>query len=439
MKNLPLLLVLFICNTVVFAQDITFTVLNSKTKEPIQNVHVTKGKTVFISNEKGKITVPKVKNETLFFSHVRFLDKKIDYKKGMDATIYLVEKNEKLSEVVVLNKKRERLSFKTLPKLEKGIHDFASVVYNNKIYVFGGDASVVKKGLMQAYRLSENDVEFDINDFFYNVRRNASFLTYNDKIFVFDLGYKSWSVIDAPILKRAYHKGVLIDKKVYLLGGKRISKSQEREYLVDEIEVFDLVTNTFEKTLDNKQNGVNQGVEKIDESIVMLGGSVKTLKKGKKRYSRNVALYDTKRDKWFAIGMLPDPKETECIRVKDKLYLIGGDKNNALNTITSFNLKNGKWKIEKILPQKIKKPAIQKKGDDIYIFDAYNFYKYNTVSNLIQQYEIDIPYKGSDMLISENKLYILGGFIEQDLERIPSSKMFSIDLEELNNTDFNTY
>lgn len=439
MKNLPLTLALFFCTIVLFAQDITFTVLNSKTKIPIKDVHITKGNDVFVTNKKGKIRINNIKNDSLYFSHVRFLDKKIRYTKHINTTIYLVEKDVKLSEVVITKEKKKELSFKALPKMEKGMHGFASVVHDDKIYVFGGDVSVLQNTLLKAFQLSSEDPSGSFSNFLFNVRRNTSFKKYSDKVLVYDMKNRSWNTLDVPLKKRAYHKAVLIGEEVYLLGGKKLAKDQEREYLIDEIEVFDLKTNKLKKSLDNKQNGVNQGVESIDESIVMLGGSTKTSKKGKKRFATNVALYNTKKNKWFIIGKLPDPKETECIRVNDKLYLVGGDKNDALNTITSFNLKNGKWKIEKTLPKKIKKAAIQKKGDDIYIFDAYNLYKYDTTTNLIHQYKIDLPYKGSEMFLSDNKLYILGGFIDEDFERRPSNKMFSVDLNEFKKTDFSTF
>ncbi|CAL2081252.1 conserved exported hypothetical protein [Tenacibaculum sp. 190524A05c] len=441
MKNKLLLFSLIICSQIVFGQH-TITILNSKTKEPIQNVHIKKKKKVYVSDENGKVVFEKIKDkDRIFLSHVKYYDRAIKFGEIVNQSIFLTEKEVELSEILITKKKKKELNFQSLPELEKGLHGFASVFYKDKIYVFGGDKSSLSDGMRMAFQemseMQERNVTF--NEIIFRANRRTSYNGYSNQVHIYDIKNRSWTSLEKPVLKRAYHKAVLIDDKVYLLGGKRLATNRTREYLSDDIEVFNLKKNKLEKSIDNKQNGVNQGVAKIDNSIILVGGSVKKLKRNKLKFSNNVSLYNTKEDKWYVIGKLPDPKETECIKVNDKLYMIGGKGNEKMNRITSFNLKNGKWQIEKVLPRTMKMPAIDKKGDIIYIFDKNHFYSFNTSNKGLKEYKIDLPYESSKMFLVDNKFYLLGGYVKEQFQLKPSKKMYTIDLKELNTTLYDEY
>ncbi|MCH2034145.1 MAG: hypothetical protein MK202_11610 [Tenacibaculum sp.] len=441
MRNKLLLFCFLITFQFIFGQH-TITVLNSKTKEPIQNVHIKKKRKIYVTDENGKVSIEKIKdNDRIFLSHVEFYDRDILFGEIVNKSIFLTEKDIRLSEVLITKKKKKELNFEKLPELEKGLHGFASVSYNDKIYVFGGDKSTLTDGMRMAFQeLNEmQDDNINVSELVYRTNRRTSYQGYSNKVHIYDIKNRRWSALEKPVLKRAYHKAVLIDGKVYLLGGKKLAKNKSREYLIDDIEVFNLKTNKLEKSIDSKQNGINQGVAKIDNSIVLVGGSVKKLKKGKLKFSNNVSLYNTKEDKWYTIGKLPDPKETECIKVNDKLFMIGGKGTEKMNRITSFNLKNGKWKIEKVLPRTMKMPAIDKKGDLIYIFDKNFFYVFNTNTNGLKEYKIDLPYESSKMFLVNNKFYLVGGFVKDQYQVKPSKKMYTIDLNELNTTLYDEY
>ncbi len=439
MKNKFVLFLLFICSQFVFGQH-TITILNSKTKEPIQNVHIKKKKKVYVTDENGKVFIEKIKEkQRIFLSHVKYYDRNILFGEIVNNSIFLTEKQVALSEVLITKKKKKELNFELLPELKKGLHGFASVFYKDKIYVFGGDKSSLSDGMRMALQEVSENPRASFSEFLIRANRYSSYKGYSNQIHIYDIKNKRWNSLEKPVLKRAYHKAVLIDDKVYLLGGKRLATNRSREYLSDDIEVFNLKKNKLEKLIDNKQNGVNQGVAKIDKSIILVGGSVKKLKKNKLKFSNNVSLYNTKEDKWYVIGKLPDPKETECIKVNNKLYMIGGKGNEKMNRITSFNLKNGKWQIEKVLPRTIKMPAIDKKDDTIYIFDKNHFYAFNTKNNGLKEYKINLPYESSKMFLVDNKFYLLGGFVKEQFQVKPSKKMYAIDLKELNTTLYDEY
>ncbi|AUC16767.1 hypothetical protein BTO06_17165 [Tenacibaculum sp. SZ-18] len=441
MKNKLLLFCLLLTFQIVFGQH-TITVLNSKSKEPIQYVHLKKKGKIYVTDKNGKVLIERIKsNDRIFLSHVEYYDRDVLFGEIVNKSVFLTEKDIKLSEVLITKKKNKELNFEKLPELEKGLHGFASVLYNNKIYVFGGDKSTLSDAMRMALQelSGMQDEIISINELIYRTNRRISYQGYSNKVRIYDIKNKRWSSLEKPVLKRAYHKAVLIDGKAYLLGGKKLAKNKSREYLINDIEVFNLKTNKLEKLIDSKQNGINQGVAKIDNSIILVGGSVKKLKKGRLKFSNNVSLYNTKEDKWYIIGKLPDPKETECIKVNDKLFMIGGKGTEKMNRITSFNLKNGKWEIEKVLPRSMKMPAIDKKGDLIYIFDKSFFYEFNTNTKGLKEYKIDLPYESSKMFLVDNKFYLLGGFVEDQYQVKPSKKMYTIDLNELNTTLYDEY
>jgi hypothetical protein len=55
-------------------------------------------------------------------------------------------------------------------------------------------------------------------------------------------------------------------------------------------------------------------------------------------------------------------------------------------------------------------------------------------SKELKDYHVNIFLKASKMYIANNKLFILGGFYEGKFSILPSNELFSIDLEEFENT-----
>ncbi|WP_431244334.1 hypothetical protein ACQ9BO_08415 [Flavobacterium sp. P21] len=52
----------------------------------------------------------------------------------------------------------------------------------------------------------------------------------------------------------------------------------------------------------------------------------------------------------------------------------------------------------------------------------------------MKEYDIDIPLKYSAMYYYNNKLYLLGGRLDNSYSKVPSSKVYSVDVEEFKNT-----
>lgn len=433
MKKLPFILLLFQCY-LLSSQNRVLVLFDSIQKKSIKNVHVKYKGNVFISDSIGNITVPDLKKGKFYFSHIKYIDRTIVLSQKINDTIFLIEENNKLSEVLISYKKKRKLTFETLPNLEKGIHSFAAVLHGGKIYVFGGDKSILKDAATIALKeASESNTPMK------SFLLYKSFISYSSTIYVYTIKTKRWSKLKTKIQPKANHKAVLINDKVYLIGGKKLSRNKQREYLTNDIEVFNLITKRKEESLKNKHKSINQGVSKIGDKIILFGGSIKRLKSGKQKFSNDVTLYDTKQNKWRVLGKLPDPKETESVRIKEKVYLIVGNNNKKIDKITSFNLRSGKWIVKKILPKKMSKPAIEVNGDQIYIFNESNFYVFNTLNSSLKEFKINLLYESCEMFLSEGYLYLLGGYKVDPLQRIPSKKMFRINLKELETTRYKMF
>ena len=102
--------------------------------------------------------------------------------------------------------------------------------------------------------------------------------------------------------------------------------------------------------------------------------------------------------------------------------------------IESFDLNTQKWKKEGDLFQGIGKPALTQNDNIIYIFDNGIIVTYNILTKELNEYLIDLPLKASELYYSANKLFILGGFKKTNYSLFSSRGLYSIDLNEFENT-----
>ena len=131
---------------------------------------------------------------------------------------------------------------------------------------------------------------------------------------------------------------------------------------------------------------------------------------------------------------LPIAKETNGVLIQDKIYLIGGFNTNPLSTMESFDLLTEKWNVEGELFYGINNPAIAQNDGIIYFFENEKIFTYNTNTKQLKEFSINLPMKASKFYFSNNKLYLLGGYIENYYSKFPSANLFSIDIDEFENT-----
>ena len=131
---------------------------------------------------------------------------------------------------------------------------------------------------------------------------------------------------------------------------------------------------------------------------------------------------------------MPVAKEANGILVDNKIYLIGGNNGKLLSEIDSFDLITEKWQKEGELFSGIEHPAIACDHNTIYFFENQKMCVYDLKLKQLKEYEVQLPLKYSAMFYSDNKLYIIGGRIDNDYSKTPTNKVFSIDVNEFQTT-----
>ncbi len=291
MKTLTLFLIFFLSTFLSFSQYIEGRVLDANTNKPIEGVHVfMKGINRGAStNEKGnyyiKFPYKIIKEDIIQFSHMTYETLEVPYvQKKKNYSVRLITDLKKLEEVKIYQKRnlKKYISYKKLSSMKSGVYSFGSLLKSGEIYVVGGDVSVsedVFKKTLEYYP--------DINDFgdFLDIAgRYASFAMnkYSSDLQLYNITSDKWEKSDLKFSRRAYHNLNLYNNKIYILGGKRLSKGKRYEYLDDKIEVFDLDTENIVIDNTNPHQAVNFASFTYKDNIIVLGGSIKMKKMGLK-------------------------------------------------------------------------------------------------------------------------------------------------------------
>ncbi|NOY47331.1 MAG: galactose oxidase, partial [Chlorobi bacterium] len=227
------------------------------------------------------------------------------------------------------------------------------------------------------------------------------------------------------------------NNKIYIIGGIRLSTNREFYYLDDKIEVFDLKTQTIIIDNTNPHQATNFASFIYDNNIIVMGGSVKLKNNGKKLFTNKSHIYNLESGYWYQLKDMSEAKEVKGVLIKNKIYLIGGFNIKPLKEIESYNLTTGKWEREGELFSPIAIPALAYHNNFIYIYNNKKICTYNIETKELTEYLIDLPFKSSELYYFDDKLYILGGYFENEYSKTPSRNLYSIHLSEFKKTAIN--
>ena len=167
--------------------------------------------------------------------------------------------------------------------------DFASFTYDNKIIVMGG---AVK-------------------------RRKSGQIIYTDKVHLYDLESGFWyELASMPYAKET--NGVLIENRIYLVGGIR-GRS------LSSIESFDVISGTWKKE--------GELFERFAKPAVTYNGDVVYMFEDEK-----VVTYNTKTKELNQYLIDLDLKASKLYYANNKLYILGGYRENSFSVKPSANL-----------------------------------------------------------------------------------------------------
>lgn len=442
-----LTLILFFSIFTSFSQKINGKVLEEETNTPIEyvNVYLKKNKEGSFTNKKGEFYLKlnsKLKpTDTIHFSFIGYNTKHIIFSEfeQLNFIVRLSKKTEQLNEVTVSyqNELKNQIPFKRLSSLKKGVYNFGSELIESKIYVTGGDETFIEDTARKIFSEVGDTPESTFKDFLIKLktrRGNLAWENYSNKLQVYDIAKKSWTLSNLEFRKRAYHQSVYINGKLYVFGGKSLSKNKKYEYLDNKIEILDLQKGEIIIDETNPHQAINFAAFSYQDNIIIMGGSTKLKKNGEKIYSDASHIYNISSGYWYELPKMVKQKEVNGIIVKNKIYLIGGFNKTSLTEIESYDLKNGQWKKEGNLFSGMENPALAYSDNYIYIFSSGLMLTYNIKTKILNEYKIALHTKNSQMHYYEGNLYILGGYYEDEFTKSTSSKMSVIDLSDFYKT-----
>ncbi len=433
------------------AQAVNGIVKSKASNLPIEdtNIYALSSQIGTLTNEKGEFSFSKkIKaNDTLQVSHIGYTTIKIaitDLKKS-NYIISLEEDIETLKNVNITDnrwsKLKSKLDFTKLSSLEYGIYSFGSVAANGKIYVIGGDKSDQWNILttIKSQNIGGDPNSFDdpgfLNKYFLALRGDpAERIFFAENLFIYDPKTDIWEKSNQNFKKRAYHNVNFYNNTLYVLGGKRTPRNKKREYLDNEIEVFDLNKNTVAIDKTNPHQAVNAASFTYNDNIIVMGGSIRSTESGIKTFTDKVHLYNLTSGLWYELAKMPIAQEVKGVLIGDKIFTIGNASKKSSSEIQSFDLTNEIWKHEATLFCQLENPAITYNDDIIYLFENGKLFVYNIKSKLIKEYYIDLEIKSAAMHFINDKLYIVGGYDFTNYHVSSSSKTYSISLDEFDTT-----
>ncbi len=430
-------------------QNITVSILDSDSKQPISdvNIKVNKNTKGFATNPYGKFTIKRSDNiqdsDTFTISHINYYTEHITFKKlkALNYTIHLLKNTAALDEVVVTGKKkrirrREQLiKFRKASTMPKGLFAFGASQKDGKVIITGGEKSVVSNGFEEILAKDRvNEFGYTMEDMLQINTISNYWKTYSFKAFSFDFNQKSWNEVNKKIIKRAFHNSHIYDDKLYIIGGKRVSNLKGKEYLENRIEIIDLEKNS--KIIDkvNAHKAVNFASFLYKDNLIFMGGSIKSTTGGTKTFTDKVHALNLETGLWYTIGNMPIPKETQGVLIDDTIYLIGGYNNDPTKNIETFNLKTGRWVKEGELFQSMANPGMLAVENMVYIFNNGIFFTYNTQTKRLNEYKTKLDIHAPKLFLHNDKLYLFGGFTTNNLrEIIPSNSVYTVAISEFEN------
>ena len=439
-KHLSILLITIVFSHLMIAQEIKGRVVDIETQRPLSNVYVihntTQKRSFTGKNGHFTLKISNLEKDSLRFTCLGYSPLNISltsYNNGM--TLKMHQKIESLDEITVIKRKRNlqnKIKYKKIAKLQKGVYGFGSTIYNGLLYISGGDLSIKDNPSKKAAYLSSSVPNPSLNDFFKYLQPDYSKSEYSNKIQILNL--ETFNHSDVEMENRAYHNMIEYNGSLYILGGRRYSSDGKLLYMESRINVLNTKDNIMEIDETNPHQGTNVASFVYGDNIILMGGSITSIKEENISFMDRISTYDITSGYWYNLGKMPSAKEVNGTLIKNTFYTIGGYNGVKLSSIESYNLITGKWKYHKNLPYGIAKPAVTSHKEIIYFFDNGFLFFFDTVTQRLLKFELPLNLSQSNMHYYNDALWIIGGYTEQDFSKTPSPWVYKIDVNQFRKT-----
>ena len=197
-----------------------------------------------------------------------------------------------------------------------------TAVFSNEIYVFGGYDRSGARGAIK----------------------------YKNNVEMYDIGTGTWvKKRNMPTLRESFTTAV-VNGKIYVIGGREHNKRFDAPMVTGLVEVYDPLTNRWEKRADMPtKRGLTDAVV-VDDKIYVLGGYTWRMVPGlAERFVTRVEEYNPKINKWRKLRDMPMFRGWfATVAVDNEIYTLGGmNLENRLAYISDVDVYNpiiDKWR-----------------------------------------------------------------------------------------------
>ena len=442
-KKLAFLLVLFWINFhFSYSQKITGVVYEEGTKKPLEQVniylknHLKKGTHTDVEGVFSlQLTDSHQATDSIYFSRVGFETHATTLSQLMKEAmvIYLPSKRTNLEEVVVRDRRLQNLlQFKKIANLENGIYSFASILNGNKIYISGGDESIQEDMFKKASLRAAPTATFE--EIMSKMYPSTAYTSYSRDLLMYDLDSNTFKKVTDKLDPRGYHSMILYKDLLYILGGKKTTHKEKKEYLFNSIEIFNVKNEIRQQEYTYPHQAVNFSSFIYNDNLITLGGSIKQKEWGGKIFTDKIHALDLSNGYWYEIGKMKTPKETSAVLMDDKIYLVGGYNNTSLATIETWDLTTGEWETLGEMFYGLDAPALTANEDKIYIYHNNKMLVYHIKKKKLVEYKINLGVKKPNIHFYKDAIFIVGGYVENEYSTNPSAAVYKVELSQFDHT-----
>ncbi|MEM6684970.1 MAG: carboxypeptidase-like regulatory domain-containing protein, partial [Bacteroidota bacterium] len=243
----------------VFSKTIEGIVLDQKTDTAIAAAHVyfdsNNNQAVTITNDKGEFTLNANAEQRqpafINVSYVGYVTQKVQLPATESETliIYLTKDQTKLNNVLITGDKKLQSSIQFTEKasLQRGLHEFAATIIDDKIVVIGGKNNHTNNAFAAATLVTSRQVVPTFDDLMN--RMSLMITSYSEsnsgKLMMYDIKNDRWETSDLEFRERSAHNLHVYDDEIYVMGGKRVSGN--KIYLDHIVEIYNTKSNSIKE------------------------------------------------------------------------------------------------------------------------------------------------------------------------------------------------
>lgn len=269
-----------------------------------------------------------------------------------------------------------------------GRYSHSSIIYKNKIYIFGGRLPDFASRLNSTWcydielqnwkevctKIKPSPV-FGHTCFLYDGNMITfggvtSLYTYSNTLHSFNLETDEWNLIESNetlISRRAFHSGVIVGKDIYIFGGENDFGN------LNDFFKFDL--KTFEwKKIETDTSHIHPRVEHAcmyyNNSIIVYGGT-----RNGESFFGDIHSYNITTGLWknFESNRGPSRSGITISHYKDRMFVVGGYDGKERGDLWIYDFKSETWRqcSDRMLPER-SFYSLSKYNDSFFIFGGHN-------------------------------------------------------------------